>query len=97
MRSETTTRVDTVTSSAYQARVAKRLAARIRFLGWLMFFATSQDTGLGDTHIRLLRQCEGKSTKVDLRRILRQSLEGCACAREIAIEKLNEQYPYARK
>lgn len=79
---------------ALKLRIERRKQASARAKAWVMFFRTSEDSGLGDTVTRLLKACDNDSTKVDLRKRLRAITAECSCSRNKAIEKLNEQYPY---
>lgn len=75
-------------------RIARRVGAKRRFVDWITLFKREQDTGVGDATVRLLKACDDNPTKVMLRKKLRELLEGCSCAREAAIARLNDQFPF---
>lgn len=82
---------------ALKARIERRKLTSKRAKEWLMFFRSEEDTGLGDTAVRLLKLCEGNPTKVSLRKRIREIIAECSCSRSKALAKLNENFPYARK
>lgn len=72
----------------------KRLEESRRHREWVVSFRSADDKGLGDTIVRLLKRCEGKGTKVELRKMFRQWLRVCSCSRTEATERLNKDHPY---
>ena len=77
-----------------KSRIERRVSAKRRFVDWITLFKREQDTGVGDATVRLLKACDDNPTKVMLRKKLRELLEGCSCAREAAITRLNDQFPF---
>ena len=81
---------------AREAGITKhpRVARNERLISWLVFYGKyfrPQDKGLGDTaHWLCMKSCNHPDTFKELERLLTM----CACKREDAIVRLNEQYPY---
>lgn len=75
-------------------KVIKRTEETRRRKQWIAFFKIDSDTGLGDTAQRLLKACDGDTSKVELRKALRSMISACACGRKEAIKRLNSEMPY---
>jgi hypothetical protein len=73
-----------------KARIEQSVARNKRLRGWIAFFRTSGESGLGDTIKRLTALAGKRAIKADLERLSK----ACGCKPEDATKKLNEQYPY---
>lgn len=77
---------------ARKASVAAAVARTELFVSSLRLLRLDSERGIADTAQRLLVQ---ESTSPDARELLERLLKQCSCSRQDAVERLNEQYPYA--
>lgn len=73
------------------ARVKRAVDRTKRIKSWIVFLRLQGERGLGDTTRRLAKLAGERSITADLNRIM----QICGCKPREAVDKLNEEHPYA--
>lgn len=80
-----------IDKQARKERIQEAAARRKRLVGWLQFFHTPSDRGLGDTAQRLVLLARRKS---EAHTLIKRLLSQCSCSRVDAVARLNQENPY---